>query len=164
MVGSASTQDAGAGRANAPLAGELARSWFELGRRMWSRRQTALLRPALPSLSPGQVQALMLLGELEQPRMGDLAAALGLDESTVTRLVDRLEQFGLAGRSHSSTDRRAHVVSLTTEGREVLATIQEQRQRLFGEILEALEPAEQAELVRLTEKVVDAWRAREASG
>jgi DNA-binding MarR family transcriptional regulator len=142
------------------LADELARSWLELGRRIWSRKASARLHPKLASLSPGRLQALMLLGEPVEPRICDLAEALALDESTVTRLVDRLELDGLARRGSSSSDRRATVVALTSEGRAALAEMQEQRRQFFAEILDALEPAERAELVRLTAKVVGAWRAR----
>jgi DNA-binding MarR family transcriptional regulator len=146
------------------LADELGWSWLELGRRMWSRKASARLHPKLASLSPGRLQALMLLGETAEPRICDLAEALALDESTVTRLVDRLEQDGLARRQSSTSDRRATVVGLTPEGRAALAEMQEQRRRLFTEILAALDPTERAELVRLTAKVVDAWRARAEVG
>jgi DNA-binding MarR family transcriptional regulator len=160
------TVDSGAasGQSSASfLVDELAHSWLELGRRIWSRKASARLHPRLASLSPVRLQALMLLGETIEPRICDLAEALALDESTVTRLVDRLELDGLARRGSSSSDRRATVVALTSEGRVALAEMQEQRRQFFAEILDALEPAERAELVRLTAKVVGAWRARAES-
>ncbi len=141
-------------------ADQLARSWLELGRGMLSRKASARLHPKLASLSPGRLQALMLLGERGELRIGDLARALALDESTVTRLVDRLEQSGFVERGRSTSDRRAIVVGLTPEGRKAVAEMQERRRQLFAEILEALDPAERAELVRLTAKAAAVWRAR----
>ncbi|MGZ4384953.1 MAG: MarR family winged helix-turn-helix transcriptional regulator [Gaiellaceae bacterium] len=145
------------------LAEELARVWLDVGRRMWSRKLSGSLHPKLAALSPGKLQALMLLGESSEPRIGDLASRLGLDESTVTRLVDRLELLGLAARRPSQSDRRATVVVLTDDGQEALATLQTQRRRLFAEMLEALDADERREFLRLTAKVAQGLQASRES-
>ncbi|MBO0803849.1 MAG: winged helix-turn-helix transcriptional regulator [Nocardiopsaceae bacterium] len=48
-----------------------------------------------------------------------LAHALGLDKTTLTSLLDRLEARGLVTRSADSHDRRARIPSLTPSGRQV---------------------------------------------
>ena len=53
-------------------------------------------------------------------RLGALATAFGLDPSTITRQVQALEEIGLAGRKTDPSDRRASILDLTDNGREVL--------------------------------------------
>lgn len=50
------------------------------------------------------------------PSMRDLAATLDCDPSTVTFLVDRLEERGLIARQPAAGDRRRKVIMLTQQG------------------------------------------------
>jgi DNA-binding MarR family transcriptional regulator len=56
-----------------------------------------------------------------QLRMSELADAVLLSRSGVTRLVDRMERAGLVRREARGTDRRASYATLTAEGEQVLA-------------------------------------------
>lgn len=144
-----------------PLADELSRCWRELGTTLASRRLLASLHPELAAkLTPSKLRALDLLAAHGALRVGELAARLAVDDTTATRLVDRLEELGVAERRSEPGDRRATVVGLTPAGDELVAGVASQRQRFFREVLGALEPAERAELVRLTEKAASALRAR----
>src|ERR1044072_4555384 len=60
-------------------------------------------------------------------RLGALAAAFGLDPSTITRQVQDLERVGLAFRQKDPTDGRAFLVDLTSGGRGVLERTREHR-------------------------------------
>lgn len=53
----------------------------------------------------------------------DLAEHLGVAQSSVTAVIDRLERAGLAERRAHPTDRRALIVTLTPAGREAIAEI-----------------------------------------
>jgi DNA-binding MarR family transcriptional regulator len=53
-------------------------------------------------------------------RLGALASAFGLDPSTITRQVQALEEIGLADRKTDPSDRRASILDLTANGRQVL--------------------------------------------
>ena len=53
-------------------------------------------------------------------RLGALAHAFGLDPSTITRQVQALEEIGLADRRTDPSDRRASILDLSDEGRDVL--------------------------------------------
>ena len=144
-------------------ADELLRHWLELGRWMLSRKLSASLHPELAGkLSPGQLHALAIVSEAGEPCIGELAAALGLDESTVTRLVDKLEAAGLAERRQSHTDRRSTTVEITESGRKTIALVREHRRAFMAEVLVSLDPTERAEFVRLTAKAADALRLRTA--
>lgn len=67
-------------------------------------------------LHPGQELLLMQLADRDRRTQGELVRALGLDASTVARMVARLEQQGVVARERSASDRRAVVVSLTAHG------------------------------------------------
>jgi DNA-binding MarR family transcriptional regulator len=145
------------------LSNELAEHWSVLARTFGSRKLSASLHPVLArKLSPASLHALHVLAQAEPPRISLLARELGLDESTVTRLVDRLESLGLAERHHGGTDRRSTVVSLTETGREAVSSMQEQKRAFLAEVLSALEPDEREEFVRLTAKAAAVLQTRAA--
>jgi DNA-binding MarR family transcriptional regulator len=140
-------------------ADELVRYWLELGRRVVSRKLSFSLYPELAGkLSRGQLHALILLFEAGEPRISELAALLSLDESTVTRLVDKLEAAGLAERRHSASDRRSTSVAITDSGREIVTCAREHQRAFMTEVLSALDPEERAEYIRLTGKAAAALR------
>jgi DNA-binding MarR family transcriptional regulator len=142
------------------LARELSRSWHEFGGMLSSRRLQASLDSGVGSdLTPTKRRALDVLNE-GSLRVGELADRIGIDDTTATRLVDRLEEAGFAERGHLPEDRRVTVVGLTPAGAAIAAQVAVRRQRFFCEVLTALEPDEREELVRLTAKAADALRTR----
>jgi len=144
-----------------PLAAELSTCWRELGSILASRRLHAFLHPELGSkLTPSKLRGLELLGQHDGLRIGELADRLGVDDTTATRLVDRLEELDLAERHSEEADRRAILVGLTAEGQKLVAGVAAQRQQFFADVLATLEPDERLQLVRLTEKAALALRTR----
>ena len=85
-------------------------------------------------------------------RLGSLATAFGLDPSTITRQVQALEGAGLAERRTDTADRRASILDLSTEGREVLQRTREHRRARFEAALCDWDPQDKVELGRLLEK------------
>ncbi|MGW0577814.1 MarR family winged helix-turn-helix transcriptional regulator [Streptomyces sp. NPDC002920] len=67
-------------------------------------------------LYPGQELLMMQLWERGEQRQADLIKTLGLDPSTVTKMLQRLEQAGFVTRKPSAHDRRAVVVDATRAG------------------------------------------------
>jgi DNA-binding MarR family transcriptional regulator len=149
-----------AGRDLRGLAGDLSRSWHDLGRVLASRRLLASLHPGAPALTPTKLRALDVIGEAGGIRVGELADRIGIDETTATRLVDRLEAAELAERRSASGDRRVTVVGLTPAGVVLVREVARRRRRFFCDVLTALEPDERTELVRLTTKAAAALRDR----
>jgi DNA-binding MarR family transcriptional regulator len=100
-------------------------------------------KEANDALSPLGIEArhlgvLLLLdtrGKLSQTQLVD---ALGADKSGMVRTVDDLERIGAAVRQADPGDRRARLVELTSDGRELLRSAQaaadEVAGRLFGSI------------------------------
>jgi DNA-binding MarR family transcriptional regulator len=144
-----------------PLAAELATCWRELGTILASRRLHASLHPELGAkLTPSKVRALALIGESGGLRIGELADRVGVDDTTATRMVDRLEELGVAERRGAEGDRRATLVDLTDEGRGLMRGVAEQRLLFYCDVLDALDPGEREQLVNLTAKAALVLRAR----
>jgi DNA-binding MarR family transcriptional regulator len=142
------------------LARDLSHAWHELGGMLTSRRlQASLHSGSGPALTPTKLRALNVLAE-ESLRVGELAARVGIDDTSATRLVDRLVAAGLVERGPLAGDRRVTVVGLTEEGIELTGQVEQRRQQFFSEVLTALEPDERMELVRLTQKAAAALRSR----
>jgi DNA-binding MarR family transcriptional regulator len=110
-------------------------------------------------LTPTKLRALDVLAE-ESVRVGELADRVGVDDTTATRLVDRLVASGLVERRDLPGDRRVTVVGLTPSGVALVGQVASRRQRFFCDVLTALEPDERMELVRLTAKAADALHTR----
>ena len=68
-------------------------------------------------LHAGQEMVLVELWEDDGLRGGELAARLGVEPPTVTKMLRRLEKCGLVERSPDPSDARSFRVHLTDEGR-----------------------------------------------
>jgi DNA-binding MarR family transcriptional regulator len=93
--------------------------------------------------------------------MRALAARLGLAETTVTRLVGRLEAAGLAERRSRRPDRRSVLVGLSSAGSEALAAVGARLRAYLHELLELLAPHERGELLRLVATLAEARRLQD---
>lgn len=67
----------------------------------------------LAPVAGGAIAPLIPLHRVGPPRVSELAEALGLDRTTVTRHLDALEPRGLITRRPDERDRRAMMVNLT---------------------------------------------------
>ena len=76
-------------------------------------------------LTPGHMKALLMLEPGEPRPMGSLAQQFACDASTITWLVDRLEERGLVERGTVPTDRRVKTVVLTPLGAKTRAAVLE---------------------------------------
>jgi DNA-binding MarR family transcriptional regulator len=82
------------------------------------------------------------------PRQTQLALAqsLGLDKTTMTSLLDRMESRGLITRVTDRHDRRARIPELTDAGRQVQAEVSGARDRVEADLLTGFTADEQAQL------------------
>lgn len=76
-------------------------------------------------LTPGHVKALLTLDPGHPRTMGALAQSFSCDASTMTWLVDRLEERGLVERGGLEGDRRVKTVALTPNGVRIKAELEE---------------------------------------
>lgn len=68
-------------------------------------------------LTPDQYLALASLREKDGRPLREIADALRCSPSTVTGLIDTMEEKGLVAREANPEDRRSHLVRLTAKGR-----------------------------------------------
>jgi DNA-binding MarR family transcriptional regulator len=136
----------------------MGRAWREMRR----GASTAVVRDRLfgvgpDAVEPSHMDVLDLLVQRDHWRMSELAVALRVDPSTVTRALQRMEAAGLAERHPpASGDRRAVVVTLTATGRRRHAAVAERRVQIIGEIMAQLSPDDCGQLVELLERFIDA--------
>src|ERR1700704_690120 len=69
-------------------------------------------------------------------RLSDLAQKVGVDISTLSRQVHHLEEAGLVGRAVVEEDRRAALLSVTNEGRDLVRRIRAAKRAAITEMLE----------------------------
>ncbi|WP_433269394.1 MarR family winged helix-turn-helix transcriptional regulator [Actinosynnema sp. CS-041913] len=85
-----------------------------------------------------------------------LGQALGLDKTTLTAELDRLEQAGLIVRKPDPTDRRVRVPVITEQGRTVQAEVEKLHVEVETEFTAGLEPAEAHVLRALLRRLITA--------
>lgn len=89
-----------------------------------------------------QAKLLYLLGALGDLHMSDIVARLGVSLSTVSGLVDRVVDHGLAHRREDPADRRQVVVGLTPAGSAFIDRFRELNARQMRELLAVLDDAD----------------------
>ena len=82
-----------------------------------------------------QYRVLIELAARGPQRVANLAAALGVERSTATRMCDRLVRKGLVHRRRTNQDRRGVRVSLTTAGGELVAEVTRRRRAEIATIV-----------------------------
>ncbi|MFI8823266.1 MarR family winged helix-turn-helix transcriptional regulator [Streptomyces sp. NPDC053431] len=100
-------------------------------------------------LYPGQEFLMMALWDCGPVRQSVLIQSLGLDPSTVTKMLQRLEQCGHVLRRPDPADRRAVLVEATEEGEALRARVEDVWRDLEEYSLTGLTPAERADLAQL---------------
>lgn len=83
----------------------------------------------------------------------NIAIATGKNKSVVLRMIDSLEQKGLAKRTVNPEDRRENLLSITEHGAEVLAQYQQIEKRLSDELLDGIPPQKKACFFEVAEEI-----------
>ena len=97
---------------------------------------------------------LALLGEEKPLSQVEMAERLGIDRNTMTLLLDDLEAKEMVTRRRDPRDRRAHLVTLTEAGRNVLAQSTALAQRTNDEVFAPLSASERAQLHALLNRLL----------
>ena len=136
-----------------PKAAELRESLRRLFRRLgFMERDEA----RCCSMSVSRCQVLVEVGRAENLSLVDLSARMGLEKSTVSRLVDDLVEEGLAERTESSLDRRYLSIALTDAGKELCGQLEKRMDAYVAEAWERV-PGD------LREKVLESLRILEGA-
>ena len=125
------------------------------------RAQVAVMRrlqsgPAFKALAVNEYDVLFTLSRCPSGwlRLNELNDNVLLSQSSLSRLVERLEKRGLVERMPAPQDGRGVLLKLTDAGRDLQKQIGREHVRdISALITPALTASEQRELLRLTEKL-----------
>src|SRR3954451_19944993 len=121
------------------------------------RRQRRASREGFgESVTHGQFRVLRTLDRADRAlRLSELADQLGIVPRSATSVVDDLEAAGLVARQPDPHDRRATLVDLTPDGRQILNTLREKRRDVMVSQLSRLTDAEQQTLAHLLHRLAE---------
>jgi DNA-binding MarR family transcriptional regulator len=123
-----------------------------------ARRAQARGQASKGELTLAQYYLLLPLLDGGSLPLSRLAQSTGVAAPTATRIVDGLEQAGLARRGRSMADRRTVFVSLTREGRRHVKRKRESIARRRRRLYAALEPAERRQAERILRHLTELLR------
>ena len=124
-----------------------------------ARELEARLEPVYKEhgLEPGWHDLLATLRRSGPPfalRPSDLTGTLMLTSSGTTKRLDKLEEAGLIARGPDPNDRRAILITLTPEGKDLIDGVTAAHLANEASLLEGLSAAEQRELATLLRKLL----------
>lgn len=108
---------------------------------------------AATGLTPSQLLVLQQIDRDGETTPSVVASALQFGQATVTNIVDRLEEAGLATRERNARDKRQFLLRTTKAGRNILATAPDLLQERFRDRFEALPAWEQAMMLAALERL-----------
>jgi MarR family transcriptional regulator, lower aerobic nicotinate degradation pathway regulator len=145
----------------AEFAGQL---FFRLWRACHTRTAAAL---AAIGLTTALFAVLNVIGAREGTIQQELSADMGIDPSAMVKLINELEQSGLAKRRCRPNDRRAWEVVITLKGGRTLARAKSLAAEVEDELLSGLPAADRRQLLTLLRRALQTappqppWRSEE---
>jgi len=105
-------------------------------------------------LTSVQFAAMDAIGAHPHIDQAGVAELISYDRATIGGVINRLEQKGWVRRIVSEQDRRARELSLTAEGRRVLAALLPIVRQLQGDILQGLSDTDRARFLKLARQAL----------
>jgi MarR family 2-MHQ and catechol resistance regulon transcriptional repressor len=130
-----------------------ARLWLVLWKAYNAVRDYALADIASLGLKPSDFAILEVLLHKGPTTVNDLGSKVLLTSGSMTTAVDRLARRKLVERRSHPDDRRARLVDLTPEGRNLIESAFAAHATSLNVLGEALTPRERAQAVRLLKKL-----------
>lgn len=141
----------------APLSSDVEVAEFagQLFFRLWraSHTRTAEMLDSI-DLTPALFALLNVLGAREGAIQQQLSSDMGIDPSAMVKLINELEEAGLAERRRRPGDRRAWEVSITPKGRRSLQRARQLVAQVEDEVLGGLTAADRRQLLMLLRRVL----------
>ncbi|MBF6242808.1 MarR family transcriptional regulator [Nocardia elegans] len=111
---------------------------------------------APPGVTFPQMRFLLILQALGRVSSSRLAAALGVNASSVTRLADKLEGRGYVARGTDAHNRSVVTIEVTTAGQAVVDQVLQRRKVAFGSLLDGLTPEARDRVIVVARDLVQA--------
>ncbi|SEQ27742.1 MarR family winged helix-turn-helix transcriptional regulator [Thalassovita taeanensis] len=96
---------------------------------------------------------LLAVGNEDLSQPSDIADFVGIDRTATSRALRHMEADGLLARSNGTEDRRTRRVELTAKGRDHILRATPNARDNAAVMAQSLAPGEEAELLRLLEKL-----------
>jgi DNA-binding MarR family transcriptional regulator len=122
------------------------------------QRDEAMVREAGISLDRALFRPLVLVERLGPIGVVELADRVGLDYTTVSRQIAKLESLGLIARQGGAADRRVREAVISDAGKALTDKIDAARERMAREILQTWDEQDFADFVRLMCRFAEAFR------
>ncbi len=133
-----------------PFAARVQQLLYELVRKHESCDQGCLARHGVTA---SQGYTLLAVPGASSVSMNELSEAMGLANSTMTRIVDQLVHKGLVSRKHDDEDRRVVRIWLTVKGQQTRRALDKERQDLMQRVLGEIPADERATILYALEKL-----------
>ena len=140
---------------------EVADALLDVGRALMGVTLRSVAAAPVPLTVP-QHRVLLLVATDGPRRVGGLAADLGVNQSSASRLVDRLLAQGLVRRLPDPADGRASLVALSALGEKVLGAVHERRLAAVLDVVAAMPAGARPEVLALLAEVASAMEVEEA--
>jgi len=129
------------------------RLYYSLARTQNSLHQYVkhILQKKRLKASPAQLAIMFLLHEKNNVSMSYISNELELDNSAITRSIDRLEKYGFVKRVINNNDRRAFAIEITESG---MSEIQK-AQKVIKEINNFIESKIKKERLAAFKEILD---------
>ncbi|HOJ14277.1 MAG TPA: MarR family transcriptional regulator [Deltaproteobacteria bacterium] len=114
----------------------------------------AFAEEGLTDLKPAYLGTLLSLWKDDGLKIIELGRRAGLEPSTMTGLIDRMEKDGLVSRVPDPEDRRVIRVFLTSEGRDIELSVASVVEKVMAKILSGFEDDEVALLKESLRKML----------
>lgn len=109
--------------------------------------------PVIATITPGLFRILVLVRDNPGLNQSRLAAAVGIDRSTLVPILNKLGKLGLIERRPARNDGRAHSVHLTFEGASTVGRMEDLVDQHEEEIAQTLTKRERTQLIALLRKL-----------
>lgn len=120
---------------------------------------TSALKKGLATAGVGDVRpaylgALFALWKEDGLKVVDLGRRSGLETSTMTGLIDRMERDGLVERRDDENDRRVQRINLTDKGRDVMRPALEAVDDVLATVFEGISPGDLSKTTDVLKRVL----------
>ena len=124
----------------------------EIERAVWMQTKSEAL---CCGVTMAQCHAILEIGAAGELNLKDLAARLGLDNSTLSRTVESLVKGGLVERTPSTEDRRATVIQLNEKGHAARNRINKTWNQVCRDMFQSIPREKHAPLIESVAIVAD---------
>lgn len=95
-----------------------------------------------------QLSVISMLEKYGEQKVSELSEKMGLSDSTVSGILDRLEQKGIIKRERTKDDRRVVKISLTGKSKKFCNDFRQKKEEFFTQLLKRLSDQEIKDIIK----------------